>query len=142
MDPDFRPMNRSEKELLERLLQEDSPSMEALRKQLEGLLVKTIHPDGSLALRVAESAPDAWDGSGTGSLSPDQLLSLAVPVEGRYLDTDGVPVSLLLHVSDGALRELEIVKADGSSILCSPFNARISIGAPRPQRSTPPGALW
>jgi len=142
MDSEFRLINQAEKELLENLLNQDFPARDALRKQLKGLMVKLIDRDGSLALRVEDSVYVASDAIETSSLSPDQLLSLAVPVEGRYLDDDRVPVSVMLHVSGGKLHELEIIKADGSDIRCSPFNARISVGAPRSGRSIPPGALW
>lgn len=43
-----------------------------------------------------------------------------VPVEAEYLDADGVPICILLHVVDGRLNELEIFKADGGTIKNSP----------------------
>lgn len=40
-----------------------------------------------------------------------------VPVEGFAEDIDRVPVEILLHVLNGYISELEIVKADGSPLL-------------------------
>jgi hypothetical protein len=38
-----------------------------------------------------------------------------VPVDGSMPDIDGVPICVLLHVSDdGYMNELEIYRADGS----------------------------
>ena len=49
-----------------------------------------------------------------------------VPVEGEYLDDDGVPVWILLHVSGGVLKELEICRADGLQIISPPNPERIT----------------
>lgn len=39
-----------------------------------------------------------------------------VPVEAIAYDVDKVPIEVLLHVVDGKVRELEVIKADGSNI--------------------------
>ena len=43
-------------------------------------------------------------------------VSQRVPVEARAYDEDCVPIEALLHVVDGQLNELELVKADGTPI--------------------------
>lgn len=40
-----------------------------------------------------------------------------VPVEGHTNDIDGAPIELLIHVIDGYINELEVVKLDGSPLL-------------------------
>ena len=39
-----------------------------------------------------------------------------MPVEAEYLDVDGVPIWILLHVVDGLLNELEILRADSAKM--------------------------
>lgn len=53
--------------------------------------------------------------------SPAQVV-LTVPVEGLVEDSDGESINILLHVKDGLMTELEIVKLDGS-MLRSPINS-------------------
>jgi hypothetical protein len=51
-----------------------------------------------------------------------------VPVEGQYLDDDGVPVWLLLHVNrEGVMCELEIVRADGQPLMSPPLPERLEV---------------
>lgn len=40
-----------------------------------------------------------------------------VPVEAMVDDADGVAVNILLHVKDGQLNELEVIKTDGSKMV-------------------------
>ena len=98
----WRPLEPFEKRILEKLLECEFPGGDELQRQLEFLSVQTIDKFGSLELRVA--SPILAE------------VSRTVPVEAEYLDEDGVPVWILLHVREGQLCELELLKADGSSI--------------------------
>jgi hypothetical protein len=40
-----------------------------------------------------------------------------VVVVGNYLESDGMPLDILLHIVDGYLNELEFIKADGTDRL-------------------------
>lgn len=114
----WRPLEPWEKRILETLLECEFPGRDELQRQLEFLSARTIDKFGSLELRVA--SPILAEASRT------------VPVEAEYFDPDGVPVWILLHVREGQLCELEILKADGSSIQNPPraelFIAKITRG--------------
>lgn len=43
-------------------------------------------------------------------------VSLRVPIEGLVMDAAGGEVNILLHVVDGLLHELEVVKLDGTPL--------------------------
>ena len=43
-----------------------------------------------------------------------------VPVDARYIDADGIPVDILLHVVSGMMYEIEIVKLDGNPLINGP----------------------
>ena len=50
-----------------------------------------------------------------------------VPVYGTALDEDGVPIEFLLHVVDGFIKELEIVKLDGTAIKKMPAASELDL---------------
>jgi hypothetical protein len=55
-------------------------------------------------------------------------LRYRIPVEAQYLDVDGVPVWLLLHVNrEGLMCELEIVRADGRPLLSPPIPEHLEV---------------
>ena len=101
----FRPLEELERRLLQRLLEHHPfDGRDELRKQLESATARTIaeHHDnyGSIELRVADPTP--------------ARVRFRVPVEAEYLDDDGVPVWVLLHVNrEGVMCQLEICRADG-----------------------------
>jgi hypothetical protein len=66
--------------------------------------VSPYDENGSLWLRV----PD---------VCPRGSVTCRVPVEADVADADGMTVTLLLHVLDGRLSELEILRADGGKVL-------------------------
>src|SRR5258706_9732522 len=67
---------------------------------------------GSIELRVTHPSPAS--------------VRYRVPVEAEYLDDDGVPVWVLLHVNrEGLMCELEICRADGQPLISPPIPERL-----------------
>ena len=116
-DQDFRPLEERERSLLERLLDHHPfDGREQLRRQLASTTARLIgeyHDNyGSIALPVAHPVPAG--------------VRYRVPVEAEYLDDDGVPVWVLLHVDcEGVMCELEICRADGRPLISPPTPQRI-----------------
>lgn len=115
----FRPLQEHERGLLERLL-EDHPfeGQDQLRRQLDSATARLIveHHDnyGSIELRVANPTPAS--------------VRCRVLVEGQYLDDDGIPVWLLLHVNrEGVMWQLEICRADGRPLISPPIPKRLEV---------------
>lgn len=96
MRPSFRPLAPYELELIEKLLEPEFPGRDELQHQVPSVTARQIHDDGTLELHC-EGGPQA-------------PVSCRVPTEGEYLDVDGHPVNVLLHVKDGLMCELEILK--------------------------------
>jgi hypothetical protein len=107
MNSDFRSLRASEKKLLEKLLESAFPGHEELRRQVEFTEAQEIYADGTLALRVNSGPAPA-------------KVRWRVPVEGMCPDEDGIMIHVLLHVVNGMLDELEIVKEDGSATVRGP----------------------
>ena len=114
----FRPLQQSEREILRRLL-EDHPFQcrEELGKQLDSATARLIdeHNDnyGRIELRVADATP--------------ANVRFRVPVEAEYRDDDDCPVWVLLHVVNGFLDELEIVRADGQPLISPLIPERLNV---------------
>lgn len=103
----YRKLSREEQAILDKLLSVDFPGRNQLLKQVD-----------SLHARLAESG----DNYGTLDLITENTEAHAnveqrVPVEAEFMDADGVPVFVLLHVVDGLLHEMEIYRADGGDII-------------------------
>lgn len=118
MQLQWRPLKEHERTLLERLLECEFPRRDELQRQLEFVSARQIDEYGSLALDVKSPIrAGTWSG---------------MLVDAEYLDADRVPIWILLHAVDGRLSELEIVKADGSTIKRPP---RSDLFAPKkPER--------
>lgn len=102
----FRALTENEMAIVSKLLSPEFQGKVQLAQQanqLRARLAKSDDEYGSLELKTdyEESAN----------------VTQRVPVEAELIDSDGVPVYVLLHVSDGMLDELEIYKADGGSIV-------------------------
>ena len=116
-DTNFRPLVERERKLLERLLEHHPfEGRDQLRQQLDPATARLIveHNDnyGSIELRVADPTPAA--------------VLYRVPVEAEYLDDDGIPVWVLLHVDrGGVMRQLEICRADGLPLITPPMPERL-----------------
>jgi hypothetical protein len=104
----FRPLKEAERKIFEKLFEVDFPGRNELARQVNGLLVRTVDEEGSLALKVESPV-----------LAP---VKHRIPVEARFVDRDtraglGPYVHILLHVVDGRMVELEVYKDDESPIL-------------------------
>jgi hypothetical protein len=102
---DFRPLSKEELQLLRKLLSIEFIGQQQLLQQLPDLLCKSVDNVGSLELKVQHGPDSPIDG----------LL-----VEATYSDSDGVNISILLHVRNHKLWFLEVYKGDGSSISLKP----------------------
>jgi hypothetical protein len=112
-----RRLKPNETAILERLLEAPFPGRDAVREQISRSRVKLIdeyHDNyGSLEFEVAG-----------GPKAPDDL---RVPVNASALDSDGVPIEIFLHIVNGLVDELEIVKADGSPIIRPPEASELTV---------------
>lgn len=102
----YRPLSELEQSIINRLLEKSFPGRDVLIKQARALSARSTEDTdnyGSVYLKtsVKDKAP----------------VDSRVPVEAVTQDTDGAEVLVLLHVAEGYLDELEIVKSDGSSLL-------------------------
>ena len=77
-----------------------------IAEQLAIAEVQEIDPDGSLRFVVPSltRAP----------------VKVRIPVEGQFVDTDGIHGHLLLHVVNGRVAELEVYKDDSSRVIRKP----------------------
>lgn len=99
-----RPLTDLERELLLKLLENDFEGRNALREQIGNCVaIPTGDPDnyGSIYLKTLSNAKSET--------------TLGVPVEGELLDGDS-PVLVILHVKNGFIDELEILRADGNPL--------------------------
>jgi hypothetical protein len=100
---DFRAPSLIERALIAELVAAEFPGRTEVAKQLQQCVVRSIDEEGSLELSVPLHAVAA------------SVLG-RVPTELYGTDTDGVQVSVLLHVAEGVCREIEIYKVDGTTI--------------------------
>ena len=91
-----------EREILASLMSLPFPGRDELIAQMANISVRTIDADGSF-----EIVP-------TGGATSD--VRFRVPVFAVAPDSDGGPISILLHVVNGRLKEVELYKDDGSTI--------------------------
>jgi hypothetical protein len=116
-ETEFRPLNHEELELLDRLLSPEFPGRDQLLVQIRHSLVRKIDDNGSLVFSV----PLELKGNG---------VKHAVPTEAEYVDSDGIIVHILLHVSGDKVAELQIYKEDNSSVRVRPDISRLNVFAP------------
>jgi Domain of unknown function (DUF6984) len=57
-------------------------------------------------------------------------VKVRVPTESEYVDADGVPVHVELHVVDGVMSELDIYKEDSSPVVDAPTPSKLDVFAP------------
>ena len=99
----FRSLAKNENEVLHKLLNHDFPGSDVLRQQLVSCLAKDAEDDdnyGSIYLKT--------------SLKERAEVVGQVPIEATMEDNDSAPILILLHVIDGYLGELEVLKLDGT----------------------------
>ena len=106
MQSSFRALTARELEILEKLLEPEFPGRDELRQQVGSLTARQLFQDGTLDLNCGATlrAP----------------VTCRVPTEGEYFDADGFRVNVLLHVVDGLMNELEILKLHPSKIINPP----------------------
>lgn len=98
-------------DIVSRLLQEDFPGRDELRDQFRKAKVKNLNCEDkcpSFLIIPASSAPKS-------------KVDIRIPVEASTKDGDGGPLEVLLHVVDGLLEELEVVKY-GEADFIGPIN--------------------
>lgn len=115
---EYRKLNDFESKLLDRLLENPFPGRDDIRDQIKNCRVKMLDVGvdnyGSIEFE-------------TDSKSFAQV-NQRVPIEARAFE-DKVPIDVLIHVVDGKIKELEILKVDGSSIdkMPSPSEFKVTI---------------
>ena len=98
-----RPPTDDERGILDRLFKVNFLARDEVRDQIQGCLVKTVDENGSLSLYPKKPAKVA--------------VASAMPVWGEVRDDDGVTIHVRLHVIQGFVKELEIVKEDDSRVI-------------------------
>src|SRR4029079_10712769 len=92
-----RELSVHEREIVSRLLNADFTGAVRLREQANAATVRAEDHGGVLALVFSAQSPT----------HPAQVNN-RVPVEAEGLDSDGMPIQVLLHVVGGVLQEVEI----------------------------------
>jgi hypothetical protein len=106
-------MTELERDYVDTVLSAEFSGNIELRRQLDAAMVRDLDEDGSVEFIVDSTA--------------DAPITVRVPVEAEAPDADGVPIVLLLHVLKGKMAELEIYKADGSSIQRMPTPSELQV---------------
>ena len=106
MKTSYRELSKREIEILNFLLSKDFPGRNKLLNQVSNAKVRPINEYsdnwGSLEFKIK---------SGNKAKVDERI-----PVQASTLDSDNVPITLFLHVINGKINELEIVKADNSPL--------------------------
>jgi hypothetical protein len=116
-EEEYRSPTAWELAVLDRLLELPFPGRDEVRRQVDGARVRTVREYGddygSIDFLVSNwmKAP----------------VVMRVPVVGTARDVDGVPIEFLLHIVDGIISELEIVKMDGGAIIEKPDAASVEV---------------
>ena len=104
----MRALTSEERRILNRILAQIPNAKDQLKQQARSAKVITLDAEGSLRFALPPS------------ITPLTISTDRVPVTGIFDDDDGIPVYILLHIEGGKISELEIYKADGSTILRRP----------------------
>lgn len=111
-----RKLSASEAKLIDRLLEKDFPGRDAIVEQIKAARVEQIDTDGSLKFFVDSNV--------------NAVTKFRIPTEGRFEDTDGTAIHLLLHVVNGKIDELEVYKDDSSSVISMPDPKHLTLFHP------------
>jgi hypothetical protein len=112
-----RPLTAAEQQMIEALLTVPFPGNEQLRKQVPSLRVLFHAPPGDLSIKMSPNRDPA--------LAADCGPRDRVPVMATGWDAVGQPATILLHVIEGFIGELEVVGTESLtewSSLSSPEN--------------------
>ena len=109
LDPP-RQLSLWERDVLEAFLAVPFSGSEELKAQLGSVRVAEEYggDDPTVIFSVAEGA------------APPAPVRQRIPIEAEGRDADGATISILLHVIDGFLWELEVYRPDGESVRCVP----------------------
>lgn len=99
-----RDLKPEEKEILSRLLAKDFPGSKELKLQLRTAKAKPIEDDSYGSIEIVTNSEVRAE------------VEQNVPVEAFTVDSDGMRVSILLHVADGILERLAINKPGGQPL--------------------------
>ena len=111
-EDEYRPLTPEESALLDHLLgHHDFPGRDGLSGQLSSIRARRIDEYGTLQFSIAEPLA--------------AKVIQTIPVEAEYLDDDGVPVWVMLHVAQGVMHGLEISRADGRPLISPPTSKRL-----------------
>src|SRR6266508_4211420 len=112
-----RDLNTLERGILVALLSRDFPGRQELLRQTQSVRISEEHTSAGkiLILTVDEAASDRAD------------VETRVPVEAQGRDTDGMSILILLHVLNGYLAEIELIRGDGGTIQVMPNPADLVV---------------
>jgi len=102
----MRHPSENETAILQKLLSVNIPGVAELLVQIQNIMVQAIDYDDNYS--SIELLPQNFNKC---------AISQRVPVEGSWKDKNGGNVSILLHVIDGFLHELDIIKDDGTALI-------------------------
>jgi hypothetical protein len=123
MQQHWRSLTALEEAIINRLLHEEFPGVDVLRRQFVDLRARPIERELSVELKVDNQVR--------------AILKKRVPVEAQYCedepykDLGQVHVHILLHVRGGLMSELEFYKDDGTSITRLPDVSELRIFVPQ-----------
>lgn len=102
-----RELSADERAVLEQLILEPSfNGRDEIQRQLSAARVVAEGQGDHRTLLFDTANPDL----------PRVPTAVRIPVEGEFVDDDGVPIAVLLHVVGGVVEELEIYRVDGQEI--------------------------
>jgi hypothetical protein len=119
MEQCWRSLTTLEEAIINRLLQEDFPAVEVLRRQFVDLQARPIARELSVELKVDNQVR--------------AILKTRMPIAAEYCDDEPykdlgqIHVHILLHVRGGLMSELEFYKDDGTSITRLPDVSELRI---------------
>jgi hypothetical protein len=115
-----RDLTPTEHQILERLLSYAFPGRDELRDQLLETKVGGVCTCGCPTLDLVTESLEHLRAP----------VRRRVPIEASYDDADGGQVSILVHVVNGFLNELEFYRPDGQDIRAYPVLERLRIFSP------------
>jgi hypothetical protein len=101
-----RELTEAERKILQALLGRPFPGSHALQQQLSSTRVRSECTCGCATLDLRVDAPSL----------PLARVRTRVPVQALATDRDGMGILINLHVVDGLLSELEILRGDGAPL--------------------------
>ena len=114
---DYRSLTNIENAILGKLLKDQFPGRDQIVEQIKNAKVRTIdeYKDnyGSIEFLIPQDVPVS---------RVDRFV-----IECMSKDKDDVPIEFILHIVNGRVKELEIVKADGSPIKMFPDTVDIEV---------------